>query len=744
MLITALALSGAAHAQDQVVLLADDLTPAVSGLRSMLQAEGYNVSLASSDSFDTVDLAAVDQIWVSACQPSILYSEWNARLTEVEDWVEDGGVVSLHAANVGCGSAVGGVLPRPPGGTPTAFQSSQDELVFDRPMHPIVDDLTDPLVAATGLSLAINVWVDTGESDDVPVISSANGYVVTYTRAIGCGMVVVTGMPLEQLADAGDPAGTGLIAGHIDLLGPYVAHTPGTGADDDGDGIPASCDACPDDVQNDDDFDGVCNSSDLCPDEDDSDDRDTDGFPDACDVCPDDADPLQLDLDDDGVGDVCDACPLDPPNDDDDDDGVCDSDDICPLGRDNLDRDNDGVPNACDVCPDIADDQYDTDLDGVGDACDECVFDPPPHDVDGDTVCNSDDVCRLGDDLVDTDSDGVADACDVCPDIADDQTDTDFDGVGDVCDVCPLDAPDQDLDNDGVCNSDDICPGGDDNVNSDTDSIPDHCDNCPDYDNEQQVDTDGDGRGDPCDDCPLDAFPNDDVDGDGICDSADSCIQSPPGRDSDLDGIEDACDNCVNTPNPSQDDTDLDGSGDACDACPEDYDGGFREYPDADADGFPDLPDLDGDGYPDICDCDIYEPAAYPGAEEICDGIDNDCDNVVDGPDAVGAVIWFADMDGDGWGNLEVTQLACEQPYNFVRNRRDCNDSLPTVNPDGVEVCNERDDDCDGQADEDLTCTAEVDPSVVNQDGCSGCQSSGAGSLGWLGVLLAGVLGRRR
>ena len=743
MLITALALTGFAHAQDQAVLIADDVTPAVTGLRSALQAEGLVVSVASSDSFDDVDLATVDQLWVAACQPNALYTAWNDRLADVEPWVEEGGVVSLHAANVGCGSATGGVLPLPPGASPTVFQDTQDELEFPRPLHPIVDGISGPLVQAAGVALAINTWVDTGSNVDVVVIETPEGDPVTFTRALGCGLVVVTGMPLEQLADAGDPAGSALIAGHVELLRPYVAHTPGTGPDSDGDDIPESCDVCPDDIQNDDDFDGQCNSDDLCPGFDDDIDADGDGFPDDCDVCPDDSDPQQFDLDGDGVGDVCDRCPLDAPDDDLDNDTVCNSDDICPLGPDNVDTDGDGTPNACDVCPNIADDQYDTDLDGVGDACDTCIFDPPPQDTDGDGVCNADDVCRNGDDRVDTDGDGVADDCDVCPTISEDQTDTDFDGVGDVCDVCPLDAPDDDLDRDSVCNSDDICPGGDDAINSDTDDIPDHCDNCPDYDNPKQIDTDGDGRGDPCDICPNDAAPNDDVDGDGICDSVDSCIQDPPGADADGDGIENNCDNCPGTPNADQLDDDGDGTGNACDACPTVYDGGFERYGDDDGDGFADLPDIDGDGFPDKCDCNLYEAAAYDGAVEVCDGIDNDCDGLIDGPEAEGAVKWFADLDGDGWGDLAIEQYACEQPMNYVRNRRDCNDTLPGVNPDGLETCNERDDDCDGQIDEELQCEAEAGEGVVNQEGCGGCQSS-SGAAGWLSLMLGGLLARRR
>lgn len=53
--------------------------------------------------------------------------------------------------------------------------------------------------------------------------------------------------------------------------------------------------------------------------------------------------------------------------------------------------------------------------------------------------------------------------------------------------------------------------------------------------------------------------------------------------------------------------------------------------------GYDTTDDLDGDGLGDHCDivptgddCDDYAAAIYPGAPEVCDGTDNDCDGVAD------------------------------------------------------------------------------------------------------------------
>ena len=90
--------------------------------------------------------------------------------------------------------------------------------------------------------------------------------------------------------------------------------------------------------------------------------------------------------------------------------------------------------------------------------------------------------------------------------------------------------------------------------------------------------------------------------------------------------------------------------------------------------------DTDGDGVPDVDDCDPYDASVYPGAPELADGLDNDCDGVVDeGTDTF-------DDDGDGYSEDEG----------------DCNDSNSSVNPGAVEVAdNGIDDDCDGITDPD-------------------------------------------
>ena len=94
---------------------------------------------------------------------------------------------------------------------------------------------------------------------------------------------------------------------------------------------------------------------------------------------------------------------------------------------------------------------------------------------------------------------------------------------------------------------------------------------------------------------------------------------------------------------------------------------------DDDCDGAPggDEVDVDGDGFLACDDCDDGDAAVYPGATEACDGADNDCDGAP-GADEV-------DVDGDGF-------LACEE----------CDDGDADVFPGGAEVCNGQDDDCDG------------------------------------------------
>jgi hypothetical protein len=57
--------------------------------------------------------------------------------------------------------------------------------------------------------------------------------------------------------------------------------------------------------------------------------------------------------------------------------------------------------------------------------------------------------------------------------------------------------------------------------------------------------------------------------------------------------------------------------------------------------------DADGDGAFRDTDCNDSDPTIYPGADEICDGLDNDCDTEID-EEPVDGTTWYTDLDGDG------------------------------------------------------------------------------------------------
>lgn len=92
--------------------------------------------------------------------------------------------------------------------------------------------------------------------------------------------------------------------------------------------------------------------------------------------------------------------------------------------------------------------------------------------------------------------------------------------------------------------------------------------------------------------------------------------------------------------------------------------------------------DADGDGSPASLDCDDHDSAVKPGAKEICNGKDDDCNGKIDEG---------FDADGDGY----AVCAAFGKPA-------DCDDGDPAVNPGAAEVCNAKDDNCNGKLDEDF------------------------------------------
>ena len=116
-------------------------------------------------------------------------------------------------------------------------------------------------------------------------------------------------------------------------------------------------------------------------------------------------------------------------------------------------------------------------------------------------------------------------------------------------------------------------------------------------------------------------------------------------------------------------------------------------------------PDADGDGYDALTcggtDCDDDNAAVYPDAAEVCDEVDNDCDGSIDEDDAVDAATWYADGDGDGFGDPEAEAVSCTAPTGHIDDATDCNDADASISPGVDEVCDDVDNDCDGTIDED-------------------------------------------
>ncbi|MBF0103919.1 MAG: FG-GAP repeat protein [Deltaproteobacteria bacterium] len=115
-------------------------------------------------------------------------------------------------------------------------------------------------------------------------------------------------------------------------------------------------------------------------------------------------------------------------------------------------------------------------------------------------------------------------------------------------------------------------------------------------------------------------------------------------------------------------------------------------YNDCDEDGFDSTRDGGGD-------CSDYNANVHPGAVEICDGLDNDCNGTAD--DGLPTHTWYADADNDGYGDPTASTSTCTiaAPAGLVANANDCDDTNNAIHPGAVEVCDNADNDCTGGID---------------------------------------------
>jgi len=104
---------------------------------------------------------------------------------------------------------------------------------------------------------------------------------------------------------------------------------------------------------------------------------------------------------------------------------------------------------------------------------------------------------------------------------------------------------------------------------------------------------------------------------------------------------------------------------------------------------------------PEVCEGGELVCKAQEPEDEKCDGIDNDCNGTTDEEDAIGCQQYFMDADADSYGLEDESRCLCaaEPPYS-TQTYGDCDDADPEINPMETEKCNDKDDDCDGQTDE--------------------------------------------
>jgi hypothetical protein len=139
-------------------------------------------------------------------------------------------------------------------------------------------------------------------------------------------------------------------------------------------------------------------------------------------------------------------------------------------------------------------------------------------------------------------------------------------------------------------------------------------------------------------------------------------------------------------------------------------------------------------GYAPVAgDCYDFDSSIFPGAPEICDGKDNNCNGQTD--EGLATKVYCQDTDGDGHGVPgAATKTGCAPPAGFGDCDGDCRADNSAIYPGAPEVCDGLDNNCDGRIDEGaraacgvgwcrryaVSCTSECTPGSPREETCNG------------------------
>jgi hypothetical protein len=235
-----------------------------------------------------------------------------------------------------------------------------------------------------------------------------------------------------------------------------------------------------------------------------------------------------------------------------------------------------------------------------------------------------------------------------------------------------------------------VCNGLDDDCDGDVDDDDSSLE--PSTLSTWYADADADGYGDPLESVEACSPPEGYVEDRSDCEDGDAQVH--PDASEVCNGIDDDCDDKIDDADASLDTSTR-----------------SSFYDDDDGDGYGD-PDTETEtcsppsgAVSDATDCDDADAHVNPAQTEVCNGLDDDCDGDIDDDDSsLDTSTWdtfYDDTDGDGYGDPDAGSQACAAPSGTVADDTDCDDSESSVSPAETEVCNEVDDDCDGDIDDD-------------------------------------------